>query len=207
MLILFRLKKNYITKIVTSKKNFIVKNNEKVISTISLSSLKNIKPLSDKFDYLKYFSSVGAVVLVLKISKKLSDYYWTTVADQSINFDVIIQQNRLYQNSKYEIVYISKYYSAKSKFSRFSNQNIYQIFLRGLLKMYPNFKKSEIISKEIFRTNVAAPVPIINSLKLLPSFKTSIDNFFHVGFEHTYPQDRGVSNSINLGKKIFNYVN
>lgn len=73
--------------------------------------------------------------------------------------------------------------------------------------MYPNFKKSEILSKKIFRTNVAAPVPKINSLKLLPNFKTSIGNFFHVGFEHTYPQDRGVSNSINLGKKIFNYLN
>jgi hypothetical protein len=72
--------------------------------------------------------------------------------------------------------------------------------------MYPNFKKSEIISKKIFRTNVAAPVPTINSLNFLPNFKSSIGNFFHVGFEHTYPQDRGVSNSINLGKKIFNYL-
>ena len=203
----FQIKKNYITKILTNKKNFIIKNDEKVISTISLSSLKNIKPLSNKLNYLKYFNSVGAAVLVLKLSKKLSDYYWTTVADQSVDFDVIIQQNRLYQNSKYEIVYISKYYSAKSKFSKLANENIYQIFLSGLLKMYPNFKKSEILSKKIFRTNVAAPVPKINSLKLLPNFKTSIGNFFHVGFEHTYPQDRGVSNSINLGKKIFNYLN
>jgi hypothetical protein len=47
----------------------------------------------------------------------------------------------------------------------------------------------------------------MNSLKLLPNFKKSIGNFFHAGFEHTYPQDRGVSNSINLGKKIFNYLN
>jgi hypothetical protein len=47
----------------------------------------------------------------------------------------------------------------------------------------------------------------MNSLKLLPNFKTSIGNFFHAGFEHTYPQDRGVSNSINFGKKIFNYLN
>ena len=73
--------------------------------------------------------------------------------------------------------------------------------------MYLNFKKSEILSKKIFRKNVAAPVPTNNSLKLLSNFKRSIGNFFHIGFEYTYPQDRGVSNSINLGKKIFNYLN
>jgi len=203
----FIIQDNLILYIITNKRKIKITSDDKVISTVPLASLKNITPLKKRLKYLKHFDCVGAVVVIFEINSKLSNDYWTTVSDKSIKFDVVIQQNRLYPNTKKEIVYVSKYFSSNDNFAKSNKKLILKIFLDGLKKMYPNFSKKDLITMKLFKTYYAAPTPKKNYGTLLPDFKTNISNFYHVGFEHTYPQDRGVSNSFNLGKKIFDYIN
>lgn len=68
--------------------------------------------------------------------------------------------------------------------------------------MYNDFDKSQIVTYKILSSNSAASIPYLNFSAKLPDFNTAYSNFFHVGFDYIYPEDRGVGNSIKLGKDI-----
>jgi protoporphyrinogen oxidase len=173
-----------------------------VFCTIPLASLRDIEGISSSLSYLSSFNLVGAVVVILKIKKTLSGSYWTTVSDSTIPFDVLIQQNRLYSNAEFEIVYLSRYYDQSDSIFNEDEQAIKNLFLTGLLSMYPEINASDIHESVVVRTKNAAPVPLVGMLDKLPAYKSQFSNFYHGGFEHIYPEDRGVGNSFAIGKNM-----
>ncbi len=188
--------------LITDNRSIEIEDGAPVFCTIPLGSLKDVKGITSALPYLSSFDLIGAVVVILKIKKALSISYWTTVSDSNIPFDVLIQQNRLYSNAQYEIVYLSRYYDQNDLIFNDKECAIKNVFLAGLFKMYPKIKKRDILESKIIRTKNAAPVPSVGMLNKLPNYKSKFQNFFHGGFEHIYPEDRGVGNSFLVGKKM-----
>jgi len=169
-------KNGKVKKIVTNNSSIEIEDDAPVFSTFPLGSLKEIKGISKSLPYLNSFNLVGAVVVILKLSKPLSSSYWTTVSDATIPFDVLIQQNRLYSNASCEIVYLSRYFDQADSFFTKNKRVIKNLFLDGLYKMYPKLKKSDILDSVVIRTKKAAPIPFINMLDKLPNYKSQIIN-------------------------------
>lgn len=193
---------NQVVRLETDTGGIEVEPGAKVFSTIPLGNLKDVGTISNHLQYLRDFHLIGAVLVILKLRRPLSDDYWTTVSDQSIPFDVIIQQNRLYQNSAHEIVYLSRYYSQTNSIFLTDSNHIVDSYLEGLMLMFPWLLKEDVIDKRLVRTKSAAPLPSIDMLSKIPPYKSTIDNFYHAGFENIYPEDRGVGNSIRIGKEM-----
>ena len=196
------IKNNFITQLNTNKKKIHLNKNSIVISTIPYANLKLINNLERKINYVKKFDTIGAIILIVFLKKKLSNCYWTTVPDKRIIFDVVIQQNRLYPREEFEVIYLSKYYSLNEHIAKLENKFIEKMFMNDLRTMFKKLEKEDIISTKLFRTNYAAPVPSVRSFSKINNIKTSIKNFYHTSYDHCYPNDRGVGNSINLGYKI-----
>lgn len=194
---------NKITKIITNKINTISKN-EKIISTIPLFTLKKIVN-NRKLKYLSKFKGIGVIVCIFLSKTKLSNKYWTSVSDEKMPFNAIIQQNNLYPKSKEYIVYTSKYTSEFSKFYKMNNDELAKEIFSNIEKIYRNFSKKDIIEFKIFKSKNAAPIPDIKTVSNLPSFKSPITNLWHGGLEYIYPEDRGVGNSIEISEKLSNY--
>jgi protoporphyrinogen oxidase len=193
---------NRVTGLLTDVGEILVEPGAPVFSCVPLGNLKNIGTVVNALPYLDKFDLVGAVLLILKIRRRLSDAYWTTVSDPSIPFDVVIQQNRLYANSEYEIVYLSRYHDRSSAVFQADEKVLQQDFTSALLSMYPHLTPDDVLATKLVRTQSAAPVPTVDMLNRLPSYRSSLENFYHAGFEHIYPEDRGVGNSVLVGRKL-----
>lgn len=191
---------NQVVRLLTAEGAIEIEAGAPVFSCIPLGNLKDMGSIATTLPYLNEFHLVGAVLLILKLKKPLSDAYWTTVSDESVPFDVIIQQNRLYSNTQYEIVYLSRYYDRSSAIFSADSQLIADTYTKALLVMYPNLLPGDILEKKIVRTQSAAPLPSTDMLTKIPPYKSTLTNFYHAGFEHIYPEDRGVGNSIAIGK-------
>jgi len=186
------------------KKGFIKINRyETVISTIPLFALKKLVPKNNSFQYLKKFKGIGVIVCIFKIDKKISNAYWTSVSMQNMPFNAIIQQNRLYPKSDFEIVYTSKYIDPTHKFFKKNNNLIIKESAKALLNLYPHLSINNLKDCKVFKSESAAPIPTINTINNLPSFKSPINNLWHGGLEYIYPEDRGVGNSIEVANKIY----
>lgn len=197
------IKKNKILTLITKNKIIKIHKDEKIISTIPLFALKQIVKNEKKFNYLKKFHGVGVIVCILKINKKISNSYWTSVSLSKYPFNAIIQQNRLFSRSKYEIVYTSKYLNNNSKLFNKDSYYLKNLIINSIIKIYPHITKKNVLDAKIVKSTTAAPLPSINSICKLPDFKSPIDNFWHAGLEYIYPEDRGVGNSIVISQKIF----
>ena len=189
------------------KKNFIkINKNEIVISTIPLFVLKKLIPKNNSFRYLKKFKGTGVIVCIYKIDKKISNAYWTSVSMENMPFNAIIQHNRLHPKSDFEIVYTSKYIDKNHKFFKKNNNLIAKESIKALLSLYPNLSINNIKDCKVFKSESAAPIPTIDTINNLPSFKSPINNLWHGGLEYIYPEDRGVGNSIDVANKIYKEV-
>jgi len=189
------------------KNSFIkISKKETVISTIPLFVLKKLLPRNNLFKYLKKFRGIGVIVCVYKIDKKISDAYWTSVSMVNMPFNAIIQQNRLYPKSSFEIVYTSKYIDKNHKFFKKNNNLIAKESIEAILSLYPNLSKNDIKDCKVFKSESAAPIPTIKTINSLPDFKSPINNLWHGGLEYIYPEDRGVGNSIEVANKIYKEV-
>lgn len=196
------IKNDRITNIIT-KKNNIISENEKVISTIPLFCLKEIVD-NKKLNYLKKFNGIGVIVCIAKIKKKLSKYYWTSVTDENMPFNAVIQQNNLYAKSKKHIIYTSKYTEKSSYLYKMDEKDLSKKIFENLENIYKNFNKKDVIEFKIFKSKNAAPIPDIQTISNMPPFKSKIKNLWHGGLEYIYPEDRGVGNSIEVSEKIAN---
>ena len=197
------IKNNLIKKIITDKV-YKIHENETIISTVPLFTLKNIIK-EKKLNYLKKFNGVGVVLCIFETKKKLSNCYWTSVSNDKLPFNAIIQQNRLYPKSKNEIIYTSKYSDYKSNLYKLENKKIANQIFNEIEKLYPHFSTNDVIKYKIIKSKYAAPIPDTNTLNNLPAFKSPIDNFWHGGLEYIYPEDRGVGNSIEISERLSKY--
>lgn len=173
-----------------------------VCSTLPLAVLKEVVSDQKLKKNLSVFNTVGVVVCIITLSHKISDAYWTTVTRSDTEFNVIIQQNRLFKKLNEEIVYLSRYCNIKSDIYLSTNKCIEDKWIPSLLALYPDMQPSDILNVKVMRSPHAAPVPIKNSIYYLNKSNIKFDNFFYKGFENIYPEDRGVGNSAILGVKL-----
>ena len=196
------IRKNRVSKII-SNKNYTVGKSEKVISTIPLFILKNIVNKKE-LNYLNKFKGIGVVVCIIKSKIKLSNCYWTSVGDEKLPFNAVIQQNRLFAKSSDEIIYTSKYTNPDNRLFKMNNEDVFKEIIKYLEKIYKNFSIKDVTTYKIFKSKNAAPVPTIMTINNLPPFKSPLNNLWHGGLEYIYPEDRGVGNSIEISKKLSN---
>ena len=132
----------------------------------------------------------------------MSNSYWTSVSNEKLPFNAIIQQNRLFPKSKKELIYTSKYTDHKSLLYNMNNNKIAKKIFFNLEKMYKNFSTKDVSNYKIIKSKYAAPIPDLKTINNLPNFKSPLDNFWHGGLEYIYPEDRGVGNSIEISEKL-----
>ena len=194
-------KKNLLEKISTNSGD-IKTNDIEVYSGIPLSALKDlVTDVRIKQD-LSVFRSVSVVVAVLKLKQRISNSYWTTVSDDNIPFSAILQQNRLYEKTTDEVVYLSQYCANNDPLMSQSIDDIQSSWISNLLFMFPHLSPEDVIQCRVFRARNAAPIPCIKTGKYVATKYNNFDNFSYCGYEEIYPEDRGVGNSIAIGMKL-----
>ncbi len=138
------IKKNKILTLITKNKIIKIHKDEKIIRPVSV-QLKQIVKNEKKFNYLKKLIKIGVIVSILKINKKISNSYWTSVSLSKYPFNAIIQQNRLFSRSKYEIVYTSKYLNNNSKLFNKDSYYLKNLIINSIIKIYPHIRNTKCI--------------------------------------------------------------
>ena len=74
--------------------------------------------------------------------------------------------------------------------------------IRYIQKINPKILKDDFLDIKVNRYFYSQPVCEINHAELLPPINTPIEGLFIADTSFYYPEDRGISESIKLGKKI-----
>ncbi len=163
---------------------------------------KSAPQYSKKISEIEY---LGAICTVLSLPEKLSDIYWTNIADGNCDFGGVIEQTNLVDSGHYDgqhLVYLSKYAALEDPIWKLSDEALLSRQLQQLESIYKKPIRSKLTQSWVFRTRTAAPLTDIGFRDRVPEFCTPVKDVFLASMCHLYPEERSVNNSIRVAAEV-----
>ena len=175
-----------------------------IISTIPLPLLGNIlKNGGVKYSlYNKYSNckSIACVCVILHLKKKLSNNFWININDDRFKIPGVIEMSNL-RPLKGNVVYIPFYMPSTNPDYNRENKEFISDAWNCLKQINKSLKDNDLINSYCNRYAFAQPICEIGHLKNLPPVNP-FKGIYIVDTTAYYPEDRGISESIEYGKKI-----
>ncbi len=158
--------------------------------------------------YIEQLSKVEydcALVVLLELKQKLSDYYWLNISDNEIPFGGVIEHTNLIPAGEYSgktLVYLSKYLHVKHELLSKSDEEIIDIYVKSMEKIFPGFSRDTINAFTISKDRFAQPIWPMQYSKIKPQYRTPIKGLYLANTSQIYPNDRGMNFSVKLGKEV-----
>jgi protoporphyrinogen oxidase len=173
---------------------------DKVMVATPIGVAQKIIDHADVQKRINKFKDLNAFVVMLFMKKKFTDYFWININEADIPFTGVIELTNLTGTKLFKgfnIVYLVQYLSDKSVFNKEEALKNLPSYLK---RLKPDFDEKDIIFQSDAFASGAAPIPFLNYLSEMPTFKTSQSRIYMLNSSMIYPQDRGVGNSIQLAR-------
>lgn len=180
-----------------------VKHFDAVISTIPLPYIPYIVPDLPPAIRNQYLSvqNIGVVCVVARLQKRLSENFWLNINDERMDVPGLVEYTNLRPMNGH-FVYVPFYMPTTNPM--FADENA--VFLhktRTYLKMInPALRDMDIIEMAASRYQFAQPICPPAYLSALPPVALPIDGLYIADTSSYYPEDRGISESINFGRMM-----
>jgi protoporphyrinogen oxidase len=154
--------------------------------------------LKAKYDAIK---NIGAVCVVLKLRRSVTPHFWVNINDPAIEVPGIVEFSRLRPTGDH-IVYVPFYMpQGNPKFGR-DNQAFVEESIAAIRKLNNAITQDDVIDATVGRLKHAQPVCEPGFPDMLPPVKTPIKGLQIADTSFYYPEDRGISESVRLGKQM-----
>ena len=157
----------------------------------------------EKVEYL------GVICLKLILNRSLSPYYVINLLDRQLPFTGIIEATNIVSPAAVggkHIVYLPKYLPASDDLNRLSDDEIRNLFLAGLKKVYPDFVDSDMLHCEVSRERYVQPLQELNYLDRTSGFQTPVENLYMVNTSMIYNSTLNNNAAITLAKKAVRFI-
>lgn len=153
---------------------------------------------------LKKIDSIGIVCVLMKLKKSLSRNFWINISDRRISLAGVIEYTNLnpcdFLNED-KIVYLPQYIPSTEERFLISDEQITSEYLKYLKIIRDDFNEADVLDTYVFRDIYAQPICEAGFSKIVPSIKTPIKGLYMTDSSQLYPDDRTISNSIELGRR------
>lgn len=156
----------------------------------------------DKLRRVKY---LGNVCAVLTVKRSLSPIYWMNIPDAGSPFIAVIEHTNFIPASHYDgrhVIYLSSYLPTDHPRYQAKDPEVLDEFYAYLRKVIPSFKAQDVAESRVFRAPYAQPVIQAGFAGNLVSPATPLAGLYLANMAQIYPEDRGMSYSIRLGKQV-----
>lgn len=176
---------------------------DRVISTIPLPFIPKIIPdlPIDILTKFKSINNIAVVCVIVKLSKKLSENFWLNTNDPEMDIPGLVEYSNLYPLDD-SIVYVP-FYMPRGNPKFLESDVIFEKKIRKYLKkINQSLEDSDFIDIHISRYKYAQPICPPGYLDGLPNAKLPIKGLWVADTSYYYPEDRGISESINFGRNM-----
>jgi len=184
-------------------------NSDVVISTIPIQYIDSITPnLPQKDrDRLKKLDNIGVVCLIVKLENEITENFWLNISDDKIDTPGMISISNLNTELKDKVIYLPFYLHVNNPKYNEDDKVFYDKFINYAKMINTDFNDSWVKDYKVFRYEYAQPVATKMFISKLPTIKSSErEGFLIADTSYCYPEDRSISESVLLGKKLSNLL-
>jgi protoporphyrinogen oxidase len=146
----------------------------------------------------------GIVCASLLLKKPLANFYVTNITDKRIPFTAVIEMSALVDREQFggnALVYLPKYVAPDDPIFDLTDDEVQEKFLDALSGMYPNFKRSDLISFRVSRVHHVFPIPTLGYSDKLPALKTSLRGVYLLNSAHIVNGTLNVNETVQLAER------
>ncbi len=183
-----------------------------VISTSSPALMAKLAlDLPDSYSAsLRALKSMGAVVLVISLDRRLTQYYWHNLPKAAgFPFLALVEHTNYVGPEHFggdHIIYCGDYLNPDHEYFTLSKEALLERFLPALERVNPDFDRSWVKETWLWKTNYAQPVPPVNHSQNIPSLRTPVPGLYFASMSQVYPWDRGTNFAVEIGRRVASMV-
>jgi len=182
-----------------------------VISTVPSPEFLALLPYLNGtyWENLKKIDSIGVMCVLMKIKKSLTENFWLNISDKRISLAGVIEYTNLnpchFLNGG-KIIYLPQYLPSSDERFSWSDSKIISQYMEYLNIIRRDFREEDVKAAYVFRDKYAQPICEVGFSKIMPGIKTPIKGLYVTDSSQLHPDDRTISNSIDLGRKATNLI-
>ncbi|UYO53112.1 NAD(P)/FAD-dependent oxidoreductase [Rhodopseudomonas palustris] len=177
---------------------------EAVISTVPIPLVNALMP--DLPDALKAryaaINNIGVVCLLLKLRKSVTPHFWVNIVDDTIDIPGLIEFSNLRFVGGDTIVYVPYYMPVTQPKWQWDDQRFIDEAFGYIKRVNPAIGDTDLLDTKVSRLRYAQPICEPNFKDKLPPVQTPIGGLQVADTCYYYPEDRGVAESIRLGRQM-----
>ncbi|MDP6666365.1 MAG: NAD(P)/FAD-dependent oxidoreductase [Dehalococcoidia bacterium] len=181
-----------------------------VLSTMPSFSFPKLLDLpADYLDRLTGVHYLAAVVLVLEMTRPLTDFYWMNIADPEVPFLGLIEHTNMLPKEWYggsHVLYLTNYLDRSEPLFQMSKDELVDHYLPHLTKFNPAFDRSWITATHHNALSAAQPVIGTNYSDAIPAHRTPVQRLYLANTTQIYPEDRGTNYSVQMGREMASLI-
>jgi protoporphyrinogen oxidase len=174
-----------------------------VVSTIPLPYLVKLAPElpHDERAKVEAIVNIGVVCAVFKLKHSITHNFWTNINDSGIAIPGLIEYSNL-NPLPCTVVYAPFYMPVtNAKYGQPPAAFIDEV--KGYLKrLNPAFQDDWVLAANAFRYEFAQTVCTPGFFDTLPPMRSKVRGLFLADTSHYYPEDRSISESMRLGRRL-----
>ncbi len=146
---------------------------------------------------------VGIVCASLLLGRPLSDRYLTYLADEA-PFSAVVEMSALVdpdQLGGHSLVYLPRYVAPGDPFLASSSEEIEELFLDGLAKVVPTFRRDDVLAFRLSRVRDVFALPALHLSQRVPPAPTSVPGLYLVNSAQIVNGTLNVNETIELAER------
>lgn len=174
-----------------------------IISTIPLPYVSRIMsglPV-DILNSYKSVKNIAVVCVIAKLKKRVSENFWLNINDPEMDVPGIVEYSNL-RPMGCHIVYVPFYMPGDHPKYGDADEVFVDKVCTYLKKINTDLKDEDIVDIRASRYRFAQPVCEPGFMGFLPPIRLPVKGLFVADTSYYYPEDRGISESVELGRSL-----
>lgn len=197
-----------------------VAEHERAVATCSPQQMLQLAPdlPSDYAAKLMRLKSMGAVVLILALNRRLTeDHYWINLPKGGeFPFMGLVEHTNYISPEHYggdHLVYCGDYlvpdhpYFDYDAYDDHDKEQLLEAYVPGLTKINPDFRLDWVRASWMFAETYAQPIPTLNHSRNIPGLGTPVAGLWLANMSQVYPWDRGTNYAVEFGRRAAALIN
>lgn len=179
---------------------------DRVLSTAPIQYVPKLVPdLPVGFvERIHAIESIPVACVILKLRHRISPNFWMNISDPEIAIPGIIEYTNLNcgvcpgEHIVYAPFYMPKTHSKWAS----GNDSLIDEVVGYLARLNPSFRPDWVLARHCHRYEFAQTICPPGFQAMLPPMKTPLAGFFMADTSYYYPEDRSISESLAVGKRL-----
>lgn len=147
---------------------------------------------------------LGNVCLVLELERPLSEFYWTNVTDPDTPFVGVVEQTNWADRREFggrSLAYVSAYLPGADRRWGMEADELHALYVPHLRRLFPAYDPGLAVRTFLWQARSAQPIVSTGYRQLVPPIETEFENLFVCTMAQIYPNDRQVSNGVEMARR------